>query len=171
MVRSFLERLITPKQPPLTPLWNRVVAEARRPEWYLRHGVADTVDGRFDMVALVASLVMVRLEQADLQQEVVWLTERFVDDMDGSLRQIGIGDHNIGKEVGNLVGAFGGRLGAYRDALAAPDPEAALAGVLERNVYRGGDTTLAAPDLAAEVVRLNGQISAIPLEKLLAGEF
>lgn len=144
---------------------------ARRPHWYTRHFVPDTVDGRFDMVALVASLVLLRLESADLRQEIVWLTERFVDDMDGSLRQIGISDQVIGKEVGNLVGALGGRLGAYRDALADADPQTAFAKAVERNVYRSADTIYAAPDLAAEILALQQKIAATPVKNLLAGEF
>jgi cytochrome b pre-mRNA-processing protein 3 len=168
---SFLDRLLTPKAPPLSGLWNRIVAEARKPHWYLRHAVPDSVDGRFDLVVAVAALVFLRLEAADLRQEVVWLTERFVDDMDGSLREIGIGDQAIGKQVGRMVGALGGRLGAYREALAAADPARALAAALERNVYRGADTSLAAPDLAADLLRLSERIGAVPLPRLLGGNF
>jgi len=47
----------------LTPLYNAVVLEARRPDWYLAGQVPDTLDGRFDMVAAVLSLVLLRLEE------------------------------------------------------------------------------------------------------------
>ena len=40
------------------------------------------------------------------------LTEIFIDDMDGTLRQIGIGDYVVGKHVGRMMGALGGRLDA-----------------------------------------------------------
>ena len=43
----------------------------------------------------------------------------FIDDMDGTLRQIGIGDFVVGKHVGRMMGALGGRLAAFREALAA----------------------------------------------------
>ena len=33
------------------------------------------------------------------------LTEAFIDDMDASLRQIGMGDFTVGKHVGRLMGA------------------------------------------------------------------
>ena len=33
-------------------LYRTVVRQARRPEFYRDHGVPDTVDGRFDMVAM-----------------------------------------------------------------------------------------------------------------------
>ena len=46
------------------PLWHRVVAEARDPDWYRMCGVADSVEGRYDMITLVLTLVMLRLEDA-----------------------------------------------------------------------------------------------------------
>ncbi|MFA7440704.1 MAG: ubiquinol-cytochrome C chaperone family protein [Sphingomonadaceae bacterium] len=168
---SFLKRLITPKTPPLTTLWNRIAATAREEHWYLRHAVPDTIDGRFDMVTLVMALVLLRLEREGRAQENIWLTERFVDDMDGSLREIGISDQVMGKHVGNMVGALGGRLGAYRDALAAEDVSPALAAALERNVYRGDDKYLSAPDLAEAALVLNARIETAPIDRLLAGEF
>ncbi len=167
---SLLSRFLTPPNPPLTDLWMWIAGMARQPDWYLRHGVEDTVDGRFDMVALVTSLVLIRLEQADLRMETALLTERFVEDMDGSLRDIGIGDMVIGKHVGRMVGALGGRLGAYRKALAADAPPADLVQALARNVYRGSPPPGAAEGLAKATRALKAQIDAAPQAALLAGE-
>lgn len=121
-------------------LYEAVTVRARDPEWYRAGQVADTVDGRFDMVALMLSLLMLRLETAErsdapaARRLTARLFERFVDDMDASLREIGIGDMAIGKNVGRTMQALGGRLGAYRAALGeGGDLEAALA----RNLYRG----------------------------------
>ena len=44
------------------PLWQRTVAEARDPDWYRMCGVADSIEGRYDMITLVLTLVMLRLE-------------------------------------------------------------------------------------------------------------
>ncbi|MEI4584072.1 hypothetical protein WAC45_27695, partial [Klebsiella pneumoniae] len=44
------------------PLYDAVVARAREPHWYLDGGVPDTLDGRFDMVAAVLAMVLLRLE-------------------------------------------------------------------------------------------------------------
>jgi len=167
---SLLSRLFTPKVPPLTDLWTWIAAEAREPIYYTRHAVSDSVDGRFDMVALVTSLVLLRLERDDQRQETAWLTERFVDDMDGSLRQIGIGDMVIGKHVGKAVGSLGGRLGAYRRAFAQENPVAELEEALARNVYRGDDQDLRAPGLAEAVLQLKARIDAAPMEALLQGK-
>ncbi len=165
---SLLSRLLTPKEPPLSTLWRRITAIARTPEFYLRHGVPDTVDGRFDMVALVASLVMLRFEEAGAAREGVVLTERFVDDMDASVRELGIGDMVVGKHVGNMIGALGGRLGAYREALASPHPEQALTRALARNLFRGsGEGNPGA--IARWGLDLHARLRQTPLSELVEG--
>lgn len=126
---------------PVRPLWLRVVEIAREKPWYAQCGVADTTPGRFDMVTLVFVLLLLRMEKAEaLIEPSVRLTELFVEDMDGQLRQNGVGDLVVGKHIGKLMGVLGGRLGALRDALAqdaARDggtPDQALAEALARNV-------------------------------------
>ncbi|WP_448582880.1 ubiquinol-cytochrome C chaperone family protein [Thermaurantiacus sp.] len=165
---SLLSRLLTPREPPMAALWRRITALARTPELYARHGVPDTVDGRFDMVALVASLVMLKFEAAGAKREGVLLTERFVDDMDASVRELGIGDLVVGKHVGNMIGALGGRLGAYRAALASPQPRQALAQALARNLFRGsgaGD-----PDaVACWAIDLYERLKSAPVAELVEG--
>lgn len=133
---SFLQRLFGRGDPRETmrPLYHAIVAEGRAPHWYLEGQVPDTLDGRFDMIVAVLALVLIRLEQQDAAQESVWLTELFVDDMDGQLRQEGVGDVVVGKHVGRMMSALGGRISAYRDALA---PGGDLADALRRNLYRG----------------------------------
>lgn len=119
---NLLARLFPTKRDPrgdLKPLWQAVVDEARCLHWYAQDGAADTVPGRFDMLTAVLSAVLVRMEQGDhLAVPSVMLTELFVHDMDGQLRELGVGDPVVGKHVGKLVGAMGGRLAAYRAGLA-----------------------------------------------------
>ena len=104
----------------LEPLYRAVVAAGRARAWYVEGKVPDTVEGRFDMIASLLALVLLRLEQegGGAKAESVLLTEAFIDDMDGSLRQIGIGDFTVGKHIGRLMGALGGRLQKFREALA-----------------------------------------------------
>ena len=95
------------------------------------------------------------------------LAERFVDDMDGQLRQIGIGDIVVGRHIGKMMSMLGGRLGAYRDALAGGD----LDGALVRNLYRG--ETPAADALAHVRDRLRAlheRLRGVPIPRLVAGE-
>jgi len=152
----------------LAPLYRMVVAEARRPDWYRLGLVPDTIDGRFDMVAAVLSLVLLRLEEEGEagRGPAAYLTELFVEDMDGQLRERGIGDIVVGKHIGRMMGALGGRLGALRAAFAGGD----LDGAIERNIYRG-----AVPgDSAREAVRegltgLRARLAAMPASELIGG--
>lgn len=118
----------------LRPLYDAVIARARAPHWYLEGDVPDSIDGRFDMVAAILSLVLIRMDALDLKGETAKLTELFIDDMEGQVRQIGFGDLIVGKQVGRMVGALGGRMAAYRAGLAG---EAPLGAALVRNLYRG----------------------------------
>jgi cytochrome b pre-mRNA-processing protein 3 len=123
------------------------------------------------MVAAILSLILLRLEAEgdEARGESVALTEIFIDDMDGTLRQIGIGDFVVGKHVGKLVGALGGRLGALREALSG---DAALEPAVRRNVFRDGPV----PDVqvawvAARLRRLHERLAGTAMEPLLAGAF
>ncbi|MFC4256640.1 hypothetical protein GRI97_18180 [Altererythrobacter xixiisoli] len=134
---SLIQRLLGTGRDPrenLRPLWHRVVEISRDPHWYAQDGVADTIPGRFDMITALLTLVILRMEKdADLAPSTALLTELFVEDMDGQLREGGVGDLMVGKRIGNLVAALGGRLGAYRDGLASEDP-ALLRDAIARNM-------------------------------------
>ncbi len=149
------------------PLYNAVVARGREQHWYVEGGVPDTIDGRFEMIAAVLSLVVARLElDAQYRQQLAWLIELFVADMDGQLREIGIGDMVVGKHVGRMMGAFGGRIGAYRDGLREGTFEAALV----RNLYGGTEPPAAALEHTAEQLRaLYLALHAAPADAILAG--
>jgi cytochrome b pre-mRNA-processing protein 3 len=167
---SVLARLFRPdRTPPGDALYRQIVVEARAPDWYLTGAVPDTVDGRFDAVALVLALVLIRLEAEGepARQFSADLTERFIADMDGSLRELGIGDPTVGKQVGKMVSALGGRLGAYRDALAGTED---LDAALLRNLYRGAGVDVTAVDWAARRVRaLAARFAGVSWADLQAG--
>ncbi len=171
---TLLDRLVRPFRaaPAGDALYRAVVVEARNPDWYLAGAVPDTVDGRFDVVALVLALVLLRLEREGeaLRQFSADLTERFIADMDGSLRELGIGDPTVGKQVGHMVSALGGRLGAYRQALDDGAIPASLDEALTRNLYRGAAVDPVALDWTAERARaLVARIARLPLPTLLEG--
>lgn len=167
---KLLQRLFGRSDPKgaLHSLYNAIVEEGRQPHWYLAGQVSDTVDGRFDMIVAVLAQALMRLEQLDAAQESVWLTELFVDDMDGQLRQEGIGDVVVGKHIGRMVSALGGRLSAYRDAL---NDEGDLRAALERNLYRGTAPTVEAIDHVESHLRARWtRLGSMTLDRLLAGE-
>lgn len=148
------------------PLWHRIVEIARQRHWYADDGVPDTLEGRFDMVTAVLAVVLLRMEREEaLIPGSVKLTELFVDDMDGQLREIGVGDLVVGKHMGKLMGLLGGRLGAFRAALAGSD-EASLVDAATRNVTlsegRDGDA------VAGGLRRLADELAGLPAADVLA---
>lgn len=150
------------------PLYQAVVARARQPHWYLDGAVPDTLDGRFDMVAAVTAFVLMRLEdEGDAAQLVADLTERFIDDMDAQIRQIGFGDMVVGKQVGRMMGMLGGRLGAYRAGIADGDLDTPL----RRNLYRGIDPAPAAvAHVRDRLLDFHAVLKAVPLDSIERGE-
>ena len=149
-------------------LYAAVVARARTPHWYVDGEVPDTIDGRFDMIAAVLAMVMLRLEgDAAGAPAATHLAEAFVDDMDPQLREIGIGDLLVGKHVGRMMEMLGGRLGAYRDGIAAGDLKPGLV----RNLYRGAAPAGAAlAHVERELLALREAVASIPVDRLVAGE-
>ncbi|MEO5938854.1 MAG: ubiquinol-cytochrome C chaperone family protein [Sphingomonas sp.] len=149
-------------------LYAAVVARARAPHWYIEGAVRDTIDGRFDMIAAVLAIVMLRLEGDPAGvPAATHLAEAFVDDVDPQLREIGIGDLLVGKHVGRMMGMLGGRLGAYRDGLAAGDLRPALA----RNLYRGeAPADAALGHVERELLALREGVAGIGINRLIAGE-
>src|SRR5262245_23982158 len=115
-----------------------LVVQARRPEFYESMGVPDTLDGRFDLIVLHASLYLKRMRAAgrdgrDLAQAVF---DNMFDNLDQTLREMGVGDVTLPRKVRAMVEAFYGRAAAYDTALADSN-DAALVEALSRNIYAG----------------------------------
>ena len=149
-------------------LYCNAVELAREPVFFRDHGVADTVDGRFDALALVVALVMRRLkdcgdEGAELSQQ---LFDSMFSDMDLSLREMGAGDIGVSKRVRVMAEAFMGRLDAYATALDNGDREA-LAAAIGRNLLR--DEGPPSPQLVGFVLALEARFLALDDSELLAG--
>jgi cytochrome b pre-mRNA-processing protein 3 len=153
-------------------LYNTAVAAAREPFLYATLGVPDTLDGRFDMVAITAFLLVHRLHAdappgPDLAQAVF---DAMFSDMDVTLREMGVGDLSVGRRVRAMWEAFHGRSKVYAAAMEAADEEA-LTAALARNVWRGAEPPGgSAASLARYVHRQTATLAGQPLHSLLAGE-
>lgn len=137
----------------IAQLLERVAGASRRASFYRSMGVPDTIEGRFEMLALHLVLVLRRLRRLpppadDVGQDLV---DAFFRTLDASLRETGIGDSGVPRRMKGLAGAFYGRAAAYDAALDAGD-RAGLARALERNVAegRGGGGALSAYAFASE---------------------
>jgi cytochrome b pre-mRNA-processing protein 3 len=108
-------------------------ARARLPVFYRKFGVADTIDGRFDLLVLHAWLVLERLSQQKLDALAQALIDGLFIQFDEALREQGAGDMGMSRRMTKMADAFYGRLKVYGEAA---DTEA-LAAAIVRNVFRG----------------------------------
>ncbi len=117
-------------------IYGMIVTQAREPLFYRDLGVPDTVNGRFDLLVLHLWMVLRRLRPIEggtaLSQA---LFDRFCDDMDANLREMGVGDLTVPKRMQAFGEAFYGRVAAYDMALT--DGREALAQALCKNVLNG----------------------------------
>ena len=154
-------------------LYQSVVRQARNETFYGRYGVPDTLDGRFEMIALHAFLLLHRLKRDN--PEAAALSQSFYDvffaDMDRSLREMGAGDLGVGRRVRRMAEAFAGRIAAYEKGIAATGNEI-LAEALRRNLY---GTVAAVPDelvgrMVSYLKRQSRHLDAQGYESLASGK-
>src|SRR5262245_60975704 len=97
-------------------LYGAIVGRAREPAFYARLGVADTIDGRFDLLALHAWLVLDRLREIGQGSGVNDLSQALTDTIfvgfEEGMRDLGTGDMGMGRKLKAFADAFYGRLAA-----------------------------------------------------------
>ena len=114
-------------------MYTAVVEQARLAPFYSVHGVPDSVDGRFEMIALHMFLVLQRLKASGQDELAQELFDTMFADMDQSLREMGAGDLGVGRRVRAMAEGLYGRIAAYQAGLAGNDE--ILAAALRRNLY------------------------------------
>lgn len=152
-------------------LYDIAVTNARDPVYYEQMGVADTIDGRFDLLTLQVFLIMNRLNELgpDGHKLAQALFDRMFKMIDLTLREMGIGDMGIPKHMKKMMKAFNGRAHSYRAALDSRDGDVLLLAVA-RNVYRASEAIPAgAQDLAEHVIDLYEAYQAHDLERFMSG--
>jgi cytochrome b pre-mRNA-processing protein 3 len=164
MIFGFLRR--NPSADTIQALYGAIVAQARSPGFYSEWRVPDTVDGRFELIVLHLALVTRRLEREHRGKSLAQaLFERFCEDLDGNLREMGIGDLSVPRRMHDFASAYYGRSRAYGEALASGD-RVACARALARNVFgepAPGDSALRLADYMIAVAR---GLDQMPLTEL-----
>ncbi|MEX0809736.1 MAG: ubiquinol-cytochrome C chaperone family protein [Dongiaceae bacterium] len=161
-----------PHAKPARALYEAAVEQARAPAFYTTLGVPDTVDGRFELIALHGFLIMHRLK--DEPGEGAPLAQALFDfmfaDMDAALREMGAGDLGVGRRVKTMAKGFRGRIAAYQTGLADPAP-ATLESALRRNLYGTVEADPAALTAMAGYVRAaGGALEGQTVDGFLAGK-
>lgn len=147
-----------------------IVAQARQPVFYSGFLVPDTIDGRFDLIILHAVLYFRRMQGegpkvTGFTQDVFDL---FFQDMDGSLREMGVSDTRVPKKIRKMGEAFYGRADAYIPAIEAEDVKE-LSQALGRNIFPEREEPIAQERLARYVISTSVHLAAQKTGALLNG--
>jgi cytochrome b pre-mRNA-processing protein 3 len=168
-----LDRLLKPRPAKIAggQLYAGAVAQARLAPLYVRFGVRDSLEGRFELFSLHVVLLLERLKgMGSLAEETSQAVfDAYVRGLDDAFREIGVSDTAVGKKMKKLAGAFYGRLKAFDEAVAFLPDSDALMGLLGRTALeeRGeGDVA----GLTAYVISAREGLAAQTLEDLLSGE-
>src|SRR3981189_1970305 len=117
-----------PSRGTIEAIYGMIVTQAREPLFSRDLGVPDTVNGRFDLLVLHLWMVLRRLKSAAGGRGLSpTLFDRFCEDMDAHLREMGVGDLTVPKRMQAFGEAFYGRAAAYDLAIAAGHEPLALA--------------------------------------------
>ncbi len=137
--RKLLARKAGPVEEFAAALYAVTAERARASFLFESCGIPDTLDGRFDALALHAALVIDRLHR---EPDGEALAQAYFDAMfrhlDLTLREIGVQDLGVGRRIKIMAEGLQGRALAYRQALTGMGEP--LAEVLRRNAYGGRPT-------------------------------
>lgn len=148
-----------------------LTATARTPAFYADLAVPDTVMGRFEMLSLVLILFFRRTAKSgrsgqELAQEII---DAFFQDVDHSIRELGVGDQSVPKRMKKFAGMFYGRLESYSQALEADDAER-LAEALSRNIYpQNADDAPTLGGLAAWAIEAEKALKNVTEDQVASG--
>jgi cytochrome b pre-mRNA-processing protein 3 len=151
-------------------LYVAAVEQARSPTFFVSLGVPDTVDGRFDLIIIHIMLLVRRLRHqgekaADINQALLNL---MFADMDRNLREMGVGDLSVGRQVKKMAKAFYGRAEAWEAALDKGADD--VTGALAETVYRAVETQPEAiACLASYVMAADTHLAGQTIDALVQG--
>lgn len=152
-------------------LYLRAVDQARSPIFFTQYGVPDTVDGRFDLIILHTMLLMRCLrgkgkEATDTSQSVLNL---MFSDMDRNLREMGVGDLSVGKQVKKMAKAFYGRSESWENGMDSSRRDLVIA--FEETLYRSVEQSPEqASGLADYTLEIGEILETQDIKQLLDGD-
>jgi cytochrome b pre-mRNA-processing protein 3 len=143
-------------------LYDGLVTRSREPVFFRDFGVADSIDGRFDMVVLHAWLALSALKAADRNEAAQGLTDAIFVGFDEAMREQGAGDMGLSRKMKAFADAFYGRLSVYGQSA----NEEELAAALARNLWRGAEVGEPARRLAAYAWHAKESLKQSPPDSL-----
>ncbi|HEY4263943.1 MAG TPA: ubiquinol-cytochrome C chaperone family protein [Micropepsaceae bacterium] len=148
-------------------LYAGLVVRARAPVFHTAFQVPDTIDGRFDLLALHGFVVMEALKPLRRPGRSLGtaLASVIFAGFDDALRELGVSDFGIPRRIKAMAGAFYGRLEAY----GAADSQRALGEAILRNLYRAEATRRHEADVLAHYIALAREALRAQADVLLQG--
>ena len=154
-------------------IYDAIVAQSRNPAFYIRCNVPDTLSGRFDMLVIHMFVVLQILKLGGregqlLAQEIV---EAFIREMDTMVRDLGVSDRNVPKEVRKIAQLFYGQLLAYSAALQRDDLKGLAHEVWKsfQSADGGNEQPVSSEPIAIYIQQSIKNIQEMPLNMLLQG--
>ncbi|MCP4933461.1 MAG: hypothetical protein GY927_04485 [bacterium] len=157
-------------------LYAAIVAQARHPVFYRYMSVADSIQGRFELLSLHMFIVLDRLSSGDETSEQ--LAQQLVDvmfaDMDDVARETGVGDMGVGPRIKKLARSFQSRLEYYKQTIDGDEDGTFSRGTLSDaliEVFFADDEVQMhkAEQLAAYVVKQKARVAELSLDEMVAG--
>lgn len=170
----FKKKSYTKYDKQICDLYTHIVKSSRREVFFTDLEVADTVEGRFDMIVLHAFCVLRRLRQETDNKAVESFSQAFFDlwfdDMDLNLRELGVGDMGLARRVPKMMEAFYGRATVYEEALSKED-NIELKAALDRNLYRKTPVSDESLEVMAQYLRQEcANVEKMNVEEILKGK-
>ena len=149
-------------------LHHAIVEKARAPMLFGDDRIPDTLDGRFNAICLYSALLFPRLEKAGRKGQAVSqaLNDLIFSEIDGALREMGVGDASIARKIRALGARFFGLGRAAKDALESEQPAESLEDVLRRNEVASPDGVSA---VASMIIQDAQTLPAVADDAILAG--
>lgn len=132
MIKFLKDRVARKKR--AKTLYDQAEAQARLPFFYESLSVPDSVDGRFEMIAMHCYIYMRRLQNAGDKVMSQKVFDVFFRHMDVTMREMGIGDLAVPKHMKRMMQGFNGRANHYEAAILSGDIDE-LKQAIVNNIY------------------------------------
>ncbi|MCP5382185.1 MAG: hypothetical protein H6912_07420 [Kordiimonadaceae bacterium] len=155
-------------------LFLSIIEQSRLPFFYTDMEIADSIDGRFDVLVLHMAIVLDELDKYSEEVPEVMklrriLQEIMFDNLDLTLREIGVGDLGVGKKIKIMAEAFYGRVKTYQELFSSENVEE-MSEAIKRNVYRGCDVDKKILKyLSTYIFKIRRDVSDQPIKEIMKG--
>lgn len=152
-------------------LYDSLVSRARNPFLYIEAGLPDTVMGRFEALSIEVFLFLARCRDEDRLRPLTQdLVDRFMRDVDHSIRELGVGYLAVPKRMRKLAAQFYGRIAAFEEPMVRGDEAALAAALSERSIGAEGGADPHAPGrLAHYMIEEHRRYAHVSVEEILHG--